>query len=222
MPKLLSPRQPAFPASWFHGQSGSAVLTSEAAVVAHALETRPGQVWLWLTPVPPPQSMDGGICLSPTPGHAHSHERWTGGMQCGWPLPIASESMATVVAQHVGDRGGDRAAMIEECSRVLMPGGWLWLFALNPLTPYRRHWRGTGLGAIEPFAWRRHMRRAGLEPTPVSSGLGPRWRIAHAPNRQHGAGLRAAYLLQAQKRRVAPIPPSPVRALRWQQGMPAT
>ena len=31
--------------------------------------------------------------------------------------------------------------------------GWLWLLALNPLSPYRLRWRGQGLHAREPVTW---------------------------------------------------------------------
>ena len=110
------------------------------------------------------------------------------------PLPLASEA--------VGDRGAAaRAAMaapirrrlLAECARVLVPGGRLWLFALNPLAPYRWRWSGSGLRGCEPVSWRRRLRAAGLAP---EAGLaGRRAALAHRrqpPALQHGAGLRAA------------------------------
>src|SRR3546814_10058674 len=82
---------------------------------------------------------------------------------------------------------------VHTCSLPISPGGRLWVFALNPLAPYRWRWRGTGLGASEPLSWRRRMRAAGLVPEPVSQGLGPGWkvRVAHEP--QNGPGMRAPY-----------------------------
>src|SRR3546814_15099397 len=101
--------------------------------------------------------------------------------RCRLPLPLADESIGVVVLQHVAAPGRSRRELFEECARVLAPGGRLWVFALNPLAPYRWRWRGTGLGASEPLSWRRRMRAAGLVPEPVSQGLGPGWkvRVAH-------------------------------------------
>src|SRR3546814_13939965 len=69
--------------------------------------------------------------------------------RCRLPLPLASESIGVVVLQHVAAPGRSRRELFEECARVLAPGGRLWVFALNPLAPYRWRWRGTGLGASE-------------------------------------------------------------------------
>src|SRR5690606_18896492 len=96
-----------------------------------------------------------------------------------------------------------------------------WLFALNPLAPYRWHWMRQGPAAREPVGWRRRLRAAGLRPEAVSHGLGPRWRIEPAADLQHGAGLRAALLLRAEKR-VAPLTPVRARrALRLPGAVPA-
>lgn len=229
MPALFSPRQPGAGRDWFDTMLGRALLASEAGAVQQALAERRGQPWLWLTPQPPqPEACAGhagfGLCLSIAPdpeSRGWNEPGWYGRLRCRWPLPIASEALATVVVQHIGDLTDDAMPLIEECARVLVPGGRLWLLALNPLTPYRRHWAGSGLVAVEPFSWRRRLRNAGLSPEAVSSGLGPRWRVDESPIRQHGAGLRAAYLLRAHKRVAAPIPPARVRALRWQPGLPA-
>src|SRR3546814_17439403 len=64
------------------------------------------------------------------------------------PLPRASDAIGVVVLQHVAAPGRSRRKLFEECSRVLAPGGRLWVFALNPLAPYRWRWRGNGLGEI--------------------------------------------------------------------------
>ena len=115
----------------------------------------------------------------------------------------------------------DPATLLAECTRVLLPGGRLWLLALNPLAPYRWRWSGNGVRGWEPVSWRRRLRTAGLVPEVVSQGVGPRWRIAPSPGLQDGAGLRAAFLLRAEKR-VSPLTPTRARpSLRLQTGVPA-
>ena len=198
---------------WFASGPGRHVLESEAGAVRAALEERPGQPWLWLAPAASGDPLpDRGLQLIATA------TGWRGPIECALPLPLANESVATVLIQHAG---GDEVALLDECARVLVPGGRLWLFALNPLAPYRWRWQGAGLSATEPMFWRRWLRRVGLAPEPISQGVGPRWRTETSPQLQHGPGLRAAYLLRAEKRR---LPLTPVRnrvPLRIGGGVPA-
>lgn len=213
MPPVAFARQPApADAAWFSSPAGRVVLDSQCDAIQRALEARPGQAALWLRAAPPgePASAWPGLCL-----HA-AGTGLDGDLRGGWPLPLASESCGVVVVQHLADLGPDPARLLEDCARVLVPGGRLWLLALNPLSPYRLRWRGQGPRAWEPVTWRRRMRTAGLAPDPVARGLGPRWSVAPDPQGQDGAGLRAAFLLGAEKRR---IPLTPLRArpaLRWQ------
>lgn len=224
MPVPAFPRQPegrdppaavAGAGHWFEADAGQALLVSEGPAVRQASADRPGHSTLRLAPCAGfpegERCLDlhlAGICFD-------------GVVRCGLPLPLASESVGTVVLQHVADYPIDTTALLSECVRVLMPGGRLWLFALNPLAPYRWRWSGTGLRGVEPVILRRRLRAAGLTPDSVSQGLGPRWQIAANERAQDGAGLRAAYLLRAEKR-VAPL--TPVRArpqVRLQTGVPA-
>ena len=64
------------------------------------------------------------------------------------------------------------------------------------------------VSASEPLVWRKRLRAVGLVPDPVSQGLGPSWSIQVSPLPQQGPGLRAAYLLRAEKRS---LPLTPVR-----------
>ena len=221
MPSRLPPGQPAGPtdpgAVWFDSLAGKALLDSETESIRSALHERAGQSWLWLAPT----AGDDG-------NHAARGLRlqvrgtgWAGPVRCGAPLPLANETVATVVIQHAAKGGSRGAALMGECARVLVPGGRLWLYALNPLSPYRLRWRGTGLSATEPMPWRRRLRDAGLQPDAVSLGLGPRWRVETSAFLQQGAGLRAAWVLRAEKRS---IPMTPVRQripLRLGDGVPA-
>lgn len=223
MPVPASPRQldsqpDSVPSStaWFAGAKGRAVLESEAEIVMQAGTERAGQPWLWLA---------AGSVLTKAGTHGLALHldgvRFDGPVRCALPLPIASEAVGTVVLQHVGDVCPDPAALLAECVRVLLPGGRLWLLALNPLAPYRWRWSGSGVRAWEPVSWRRRLRTAGLVPEAVSQGVGPRWRIAPSPGLQDGAGLRAAFLLRAEKR-MSPLTPMRARpSLRLQTGVPA-
>lgn len=190
--------------AWHAGEAGAALLASEADAVTRALVERSGHPWLWLSPAPQPRPQDCGRGLQ----LCRDGEGWRGDVACAWPLPLARESVATIVCQHASGRSAHAAAVLEECMRVLMPGGRLWLFALNPLSPFRRHWAGQDLAMAEPVTWRRRMRACGLQPEAVSRGIGPRWRIAVDAQLQDGAGLRAAYLLRAEKRT---LPLTPLR-----------
>jgi SAM-dependent methyltransferase len=221
MPAPASSSQPdpkpgSLPSStWFAGVAGRAVLESEEEIVLQAGVERPGQPWLWLAV---------GSALAKAGAHGVAlhmdGDRFDGAVRCALPLPIASEAVGTVVLQHVGDVCADPATLLAECTRVLLPGGRLWLLALNPLAPYRWRWSGNGVRGWEPVSWRRRLRTAGLVPEVVSQGVGPRWRIAPSPGLQDGAGLRAAYLLRAEKR-VSPLTPTRARpSLRLQTGVP--
>jgi SAM-dependent methyltransferase len=220
MPLPGFPRQPepAAPLAgdWFAGAAGRAILDSEDDVVRRAAAERPGQPWLRLMPI-------GGLAavgerelpLFVAGGYFH------GPMRCALPLPLASASVGTVVLQHVADGSVVPEAILEEASRVLVPGGRLWLLTLNPLAPYRARWLRQGPSASEPVRWRRRLRAAGLEPEAVSQGVGPRWNPLPNATLQQGAGMRAAFLLRAEKRVVPLIPIRSRPAISFQPGVPA-
>ncbi len=221
MPLPSATGQPDNASDWFATAPGQCLLESESAALREAFSERPMQPWLWLSPVMDKATTDPrrdiasrGLRLQPGPGG------WRGDVRCALPLPLANESLATVVIQHAARSKGSEL-LLAECARVLVPGGRLWLFALNPLSPYRWRWKGHGLRATEPMPWRWRLRAAGLQPDAVSTGLGPRWRMHIDSDRQHGPGLHAAWLLRAEKRT---IPLTGLRArqrLRIGGGVPA-
>ncbi len=203
-------------AGWYASAAGRALLDSERALADAAFRERPGQPWLWLAPMRPLESPPGrGLAL------AGGGLGWRGAVACALPLPLPSESFGTVVLQHVhGDRD-EAGALVAEAARILVPGGCLWLFALNPLAPYRWRWKGAGLRAAEPLTWRRRLRIAGMQPDAVSRGIGPSWQVRLADAPQDGPGMRAAYLIRSEKRA---LPLTPARArlgLRLSQGATA-
>lgn len=206
MPLRSRPGQPDAAQAWFASSEGAALLESEHDAIAGALAERPAQHWLWLAPLPQPRP-EGGRGLALYPRGA----RFGGDVSCSLPLPLPSETFGTIVLQHVAAPGAPGSALLEEVERLLEPGGRVLLFALNPLSPYRWRWRGHGLRAAEPLSWRRLLRRAGLESVAVSEGMGPRWEPVADPRRQEGVGLRAAYLLRADKRS---LPLTPIRPRR--------
>lgn len=222
MPPPTHHRQfnPAATEAWFVGSAGQALLTSEVDCVRLAGLQWPGHACLWLGPASglPASDRTGGLRLRL---HRAEGELFAGDVRCQLPLPIASESCACVILQHVLDMGGDPAVTLQECARILLPGGQLWLLALNPISPYRLRWQGQGLQASEPIRWRRRLRAAGLSPEPVSQGLGPSWSREAVGDVQDGAGLRAAFLLRAHKRRQPLTPMRKPRLAVWQPGATA-
>lgn len=196
------------------------VIASEAGLLRLAARERPGQPALWLQPGV--IDMGDSDCLE-TPGlrlHA-AGDGFSGDVRCGSVFPLASECCGVVVVQHLADISAEPASLLAECARVLVPGGRLWLLGLNPLAPYRLRWQGQGPRAAEPFSWRRRLRVAGLAPDPVSQGIGPTWSVSIDGELQDGAGLRSAFLLRAEKRRVPLTPVRATRKLRLQTGLPA-
>ena len=206
MPLRSPTGQPEAAQAWFASSEGAAVLDSERETIESLLGEWPGRHYLWLAPLPP-RAPEGGRGLAL---YARG-SRFSGDVTCALPLPLPSEAFGTVVLQHVSAPGPAGAALLDEVARILQPGGRLLLFGLNPLSPYRWRWRGQGLRAAEPLAWRRGLRRAGLEPGAISEGLGPRWEPVVESRRTNGAGLRAAYLLRAERRS---LPLTPVRSRR--------
>ncbi|QIL21022.1 hypothetical protein [Thermomonas sp. HDW16] len=208
--------EPAAAAAWFAGVAGQAILASEADSLRQAALERPGQPGLWLCP----SGMGEGEVELPFLRLRAAARGFEGDVRCGLPLPLPTESCGVVVVQHLADISTQPTVLLEECARLLVPSGCLWLLALNPLSPYRLRWRGQGPRAAEPVTWRRRLRAVGLVPDVVSRGLGPSWGIAPEPAMQDGAGMRAAFLIRAEKRR-SPLTPrrSSTKSL-WRPGMP--
>ena len=201
--------------------AGQVLLVSEADCVRIAQQQWPGQPQLWLgacANLMPAETSTSALLLRL---HGANEAALAGDLRCRLPLPIVSESCACVVLQHVLDASPQATELLHECTRILLPGGSVWLLALNPLSPFRLRWQGQGLTAAEPITWRRRLRAAGLSPEPISQGLGPAWGLAPVVDVQEGAGLRAACLLRAHKRRVPATPRRAPSVLGWQPGATA-
>ena len=218
MPLLSHRRQPDTGLGWFATQAGQVLLGVEAVAMARVLAIGPALPWAWL-----------GVAAGAAP-EAADHRRglllrregggFSGTVRCALPLPIASESLGAMLLQHLLDDGVAADVLLGECERVLAPGGTLWLATLNPWSPYRSRWLGTGLHARTPGHWQAALRRAGFALDSVSlQWLGPRWKPVRG---EAGIGaadrLRAGVALTISKRVHAAIPPRPLRNLRWQAG----
>lgn len=217
MPVTSLPGQPPRTA-WFATPAGQVLVDGETTMLERALADRPAPPWLWLAP----SAASGPVATACGRGIRlwADGERWQGEVRCDAPLPFPSGSMGTVVLQHVVRASGNDDLLLDEAARLLEAGGRLWLLALNPLSPYRWRWRGQGLRASEPLGWRRRLRRAGLEPEPVSQGIGPSWTPRVDDALRSGPGLCAAYALRAEKR-VAALTPLPRRKLALPRGVSA-
>lgn len=223
MPALSHGRQPdhdsgpaaASALGWFGEVPGHGLLDVESASMARVLAASPSLPWAWfgVAAASPPQGR--GVALR------RSRDGFDGAVRCRLPLPLASEAFGAVLLQHVFDDGVDCAPLLDECARILAPGGRLWLATLNPWSPYRLRWAGSGLRARDPGHWQAMLRASGFAADPVSlQWLGPRWRVAHG---EAGVGaadvLRAGVALSLTKRVHAAIGPSRVQPLRWQTGL---
>ena len=189
------------------------MLQLEQQVALAALRSRLSQPWLWLSTVPAGLP-EVGLLQGRGLRLARSGTGYVGDLRCALPLPIPSESLQAIVVQHPATL--EVEPFLRECARVLAPGGRLWLFVLNPLSPYRLRWRRHIAGARRPDEWRRSLQRAGLHCPTSARYLGPAWRSVAVEDVQPGRGpWRAVCLLEADKRAAAPSGLIPVK-VRWQ------
>ena len=212
MPATMPQRQTEVaPAAldWFRSDAGQGLLVAEGSAVERVLQRCPALPWAWLgvEAADPPPAIGRGILLR------RRDRDWAGSVRCRLPLPLPSESFGAVLLQHVLDDEAGPDALLGECARVLAPGGTLWLAALNPWTPYRARWAGTGLHATVPGRWQMALRRAGFSGNSISvQWLGPLWHVGAGTA---GIGLtdrfRAGMALTVGKRVRSVIPPARLR-----------
>ncbi len=207
MPNIYAQRQ-SRAAAWFHTQEAGNVLVSGWPHFAAVCNTRPNMPVLCASVMGKPTafadlSLPSGLWLSAW------QDGYTGDALCHHPWPLPSESIGTIVLHHLTDVRGDREALFQDCHRVLVPGGQLFVFALNPLSPARRWWWRCGIAASEPSSLRLGLRREGFHCDTSTLGFGPVWGNSPDTSSGRGAGARAAYLLHAEKRTV---PLTPIRA----------
>jgi SAM-dependent methyltransferase len=177
-----------------------------------------------------------GHCLSigPAPLADHSgfasHPEWTrlhlqgddlvGDLRCSpAALPFENDSLQLIVARHIGDALDPGSGIEAELARILAPGGVLFLFGLNPLSPWRfwlsrqarQGWRLPG--RCSAARMRETLAALRLE-IARREFLGGAWPMTDGPAAERpatGAIWHAAWLLAARKQRTGmrPIPLSP-------------
>jgi len=210
MPAAASSRQPGA-SNRFSGKEAQWLLAQERQWLAGQMASRPARPWLWLAPPaaamadwprPPPR----GLLLHEQDG------RYSGSIRCGLPLPLPSDCLGDVVLQHPG--WGGAGPLVEECARVLIDGGRLWLFLVNPWSPFRLR-RPRDLPVASAGAWQQRLRAHGLQ-IDAARFLGPSWRMASQSNAQASDWpLGACRVIVAEKRGAAPVAPAPVA---WGRG----
>lgn len=221
MPAAAPSRQPGA-SNRFSGSEAHRLLAAEREWLAAQMSARPARPWLWLAP---PSDDPPGWPLPPPRGVLlrQAGDGYEGTVRCGLPWPLANECLGDVVLQHPWPH--QLGTLLDECARVLVEGGRLWLFQLNPWSPYRIR-RMRGLPAMSTVPWMQPLRARGLHPgAPVY--IGPRWRASppgdETAARREAAGdatslmapLRACSAIVAEKRGLAPMAPAPVA---WRRG----
>ncbi len=190
------------PRTWFGSDAGRPLLATAQPRIEALLASQPALPQLWLGAYPGVAPAEGRVLRL-----YREADGYAGPLRCRLPLPLPTEAFANVVVQHVLDMETVEAdALLDEAARVLENGGKLWLFALNPYSPYRWRWRHAGLHARAVFEWESMLRRAGLLPLrDVSGHLGPVWKAAADASPHTPPQLRALSLLVAEKRVPMPI-----------------
>ncbi len=214
MPATAPHRQPGAARAWFGAAAGQALLDAAGTRLAEALAGRPQTARLWFAPNAGRAGCGRrGLALRP------AADGLDGDLRCRLPLPLAGESVGDAVVLFP-ESFACRATLLDECARVLLPGGRLWLCALNPFSPYRQRWRAAGLRAHPAARWRAGLRACGLADADAGRAMrfGPVWRIG--PGRED-ARLGALRLIVMEKRAAAPIPPARVEPARWTAPLPA-
>lgn len=211
MPSPVTSRQPGAPA-WFSAPEGRILLSAEHAWLQQRLAARPVQPWLWLAPQVPGgwvRPAPRGLLLRTDGGHYH------GTVRCRLPLPVASGCVGNVVLQHLPAAG--LQPLLEECQRVLLDGGRLWLCTFNPYSPYRLRAGWAGWSAAPVTAWIQRLQALGLVAVAPPRCVGPRWRPRQGAGNPGGgtASLRAGCVLEFEKRASAPAGPVPAG---WRPG----
>lgn len=219
MPAFTYHRQPGSPAEtaldWFGGIAGNPILASEENAVRRVLAMCPALPWLWIgAPAAVAPDAPRGVRLH------RSVDGLSGDLRCRLPMPFASECFGAIFLQHALDDGREAQAVLDECARLLAPGGRLWLATLNPWSPYRVRWTGAGLRTKGAGSWQSALRRAGFSSTATRvQWLGPHWKPRVEDS---GIGFsdrfRSVLALSAGKQVQAVIPPTALRQLRWQVG----
>ena len=207
MPVPAAARQPDPPGvGWFATPLGQRLLRDEQRQVLPLLAGCYGQVGIYLRGCEAASPELAGNMLQKVVKLCCNRDAVEGDLRCeAGALPLLRESVDLVVLMHVIEARASAAPLLAEAERALTPEGTLVLVALNPLSPFRARWAGSGLRSATPAASRGWLRDAGFDLL-QQRGLGPvlPWldeARRDASGRDAFAGLRAGYAMLARKRR---------------------
>jgi len=209
MQPVASPRQaaPDVQPGWFDSAAAKRLLEWERRAVIPKLTALYGCHGLYLRPSAAVASELSGNMLQGVISLYRDARGFSGDLECrDEALPVMSESLALVYAQHVFETSQDGEALAQELGRLLAPEGTALIMLLNPLSPWRLRWQGRGFAPPGLGLMNRWLAEAGLEPMGLH-GAGPvlPWQMSvneDVEKRSLGlSGFRASQLLIARKRR---------------------
>jgi len=184
----------------------------EQGVLLEQVQGFPAQPWLWLAPSAAWQPVQVPVGRGLRLYRSADGRGWRGDFQCALPLPLPSGAVNAIVLEHAAALDLER--LLAECARVLMPGGRLWMTLLNPCSLYRTRWQWQGARPPSASRCRALLRREGLRLRSVRH-FGPLWSDSGRASGTALPALRAASMLEFEKRAHAFIGPEPVRAVGW-------
>lgn len=209
------------PGRWFGEGPGARLVRDEQRAALPWVARVFGPQGLYLRPsdAAPPQ-LSGNMlgCVM----HAHrAPDGFDGDLRwCDAVLPLASDSVSLVYAQHVLETSAAPRALVSEWARVLVPGGHGLLFVLNRASLWRLSWAGAGLQVPRLRTLRGWLADEGLA-LEQQFGLGARLpayaqRVDASDVVSRGSGWRPGLLLIVRKQRLGLRPVArraPVAAL---------
>lgn len=217
MPAPAAARQPERSASgWFAAAAARRLLRLEQRALLPLVAGCYGRTGLYLRcDESVSAELAGNVLQRVLRLHARDG-RWHGDVVCEPDaLPLLRESVDLVVLLHAIECTALPRALLGEIERVLVPEGNVIVLALNPYSPWRLRWMGSGLHALGAGRCCALLREAGLEPSRLSR-VGPVLPWMKQASRDPGGAwfsalgaCRAAYLVQARKRRAGMTPLRP-------------
>lgn len=228
MPPSPASRQTEGSGGWFATPLAQRLMRDEQHQTIPRLTASFGRTGLYLRCAPDaPEELSGNMLQRVL--HLHrSEDVLAGDVRClETQLPLLRESVDLVYLLHAFEAGARPLELLLEIERVLAPEGNLMLVGLNPWSPMRLRWMGSGLRTDSAGRHRARLQDAGFEVV-AQQGLGPIWPALAAdgdlpaPHRRSDpcAGLRAGFLLHARKRRAGMTPLRP-QSVALQAGMRA-
>jgi len=212
---VFPPARQDTPLAWFATAQVQALREAEQHCLHEQLRPFPAQPWLWLAPdvswLPDPVPQGRGLALYRV--FEGANICWHGDIRCALPLPLPSQALNAIVLEHVA--AAELDAVLSECSRILMPGGRLWLSVLNRCSPYRSHWQRREVRPLSLARCRNRLQKEGLQVRAVHH-CGPLIGDQNSPPRLAWLKqLRAVCILEAEKRSSAFIGPQALKSVSW-------